>query len=183
MIYSCLKWGAISITVGALFLTSWLTLHPAPLQHRAANGTVTLGDIRHFQIHNRGHLNFSLHSDVARETYPTMAGMLTTTLLSYYQLGRITFDCNLQGFGHTLFTASQAQMDQPMQKLRIHGPVFIRFESGYHSIAQRVDIDLRSGSIKTVALQMHIDGHTVPAGSRHWQMDGRETHSTYALPI
>jgi hypothetical protein len=139
-----------------------------PIKDAVYNGE--LGGLKKFELVKRGELEFSLKALSAHEFYPQLNSFMTTTLVTYYELQQVEFNCELEGFGHVRLKSHTGQLDIQMKHLRLTNLVIIDFDSGYSAKAKKVDINLLTGHVKPVELSLSINGHDMKAGSRSWQM-------------
>ncbi len=165
-----LKWGGLVISLGSVLVAVLFFLQPQSRHIQVSKQYNVLGGLQNMTMSSRGRLNFFSKSASANERFMSL-GAITTSLVTYYNLSGTLFECSLNNFGQARFEADAAQLDKLMNHLRLRGPVSIRFDSGYSATAQRVDINLKTGRVNPVSLSINIDGLSVPAGSRKWQIN------------
>lgn len=165
-----LKWGGLVISLGSVLVAVLLLLQPQPRSAQISKQYNALGGLQNMTMSSRGRLNFLSKSGSASERFMSL-GAITTSLVTYYDLSGTSFECSLNNFGQARFEADTAQLDKIMDHLRLKGPVSIAFNSGYSATAKRVDINLKTGRVTPVSLFIDIDGRSVPAGSRKWQIN------------
>jgi len=168
--FTYLKWGCLGVPFIAIVLT-FVYFNEA----NDSTPTLTieqnrLGGMSRIQMVSHGQLNYLLKADTATEAYPQIGAFFTTSLVSYYELDHIEFECDLKGIGHAHYQAGKGKLDKRMDHMRIAGPVLIQFDSGYTATAERVDVNLKNGHVNPVALYINVDGHRAPVGSRKWEI-------------
>jgi len=131
---------------------------------------VKLGSMQKLRMTNLGDLHYSLAANSAYETHLSIGFGMTTSLATYFELYDVKFDCDLKDVGRVHFSSSHAKIDLAMQHLRLTAPVFISFDSSYSATATKVDVNLKTGHVKSTGMWMNIHGHRIDAGARKWQI-------------
>lgn len=169
-LFSRVKWLSFLLAVTSLLVTAYFISLDKP---KIRSGELSSkAEIDQFQLMRNDSIWYRLNVERAYEK-PVQFGSIHTSLLRVLALEDIRLLCTVDGFGIVTLEGKKGMIDLPMQRLRLHSPIFLSSSLGLSGSAQTVEINLQSGEIrlKNTQWSMGMDHHRLIEAS--WAMRGK----------